>query len=451
MRKLFSATLVVLFVAMFCVFAPTGKQAKAMWSLTDNLKPADLIPYEQAYQRAKALSRVLNEQPISGRLYYQALKEHRTLWHFKEKDDEFVGEPWKRNRVPLHNILNNQFHQFNQWVSGMYSNPEQKLLATNLLAHDPEFQRIQNFRRYTYLYHWGAIGEYVQFKLFCMVLLSALFYACLLMRRSDGINPLLELGNPVFYLAVLSGPFGLLFYSAEAREQTRRAVKWVSYATAACVSGFAGAPAQAQTVKTESGKKSKTTATLTVDVKNSSVAGSSPDSQSVRTSLYKGRFLAEQITLITPSASGWYNEAGGGVFIKKTPKTWLMAVGLVGNNNLGRRNLIAGFQFLRFGKRYTLTAPAIRYEHGLDGGNKSLSFVTNPVIRFGDAGVGNRVGVAPEVSLKKTFGKPIAWTIGAGVRVFPGKGRKNSVELGVLKNQLGLWSLRSRLTVNFAF
>lgn len=451
MRKLYDLTLVVVFLAMVGVFIPTTSQRSALWTTTDNLKAADIIPYEQAYQRAKALSKVMHAQPINGKAYYEAIKEHRTLLAFKEKGDEFENEPWKRRRVPLEIILNSQFHQFTQWVDGMRNYPDQWTVARDLMDKDVEFQRAVDFQRYSRRYHWQAIGEYLQFKFLCMILLSVLFYLTLLVRRSGEINPALELANPMFWLAVLSGPFGLLFYSAEAREQTRRAVKWVSYATAACLSGFAAAPAQAQTVKPESGKKSPS-ATLTVDFKNSSMVGDSPDNQATRTSLYGVRFLAEQITVTTPSKDGWYNEAGVGVFLKKTPKTWLMAVGLVSHNNVGRRSFVTGLQFLKFGKRYTIAVPAIRYEQALDGtGTKAFAFVTNPVFRLGASGMGNRIGVAPEINLKKTLGKPLAWTMGAAIRVFPGKARKNSVELGMFRNQLGQWNLRSRFTVNFAF
>ncbi|MGE5392644.1 MAG: hypothetical protein ACM3NH_02775, partial [Candidatus Saccharibacteria bacterium] len=269
---------------------------------------------------------------------------------------------------------------------------------------------------------------------------------------SGEIKPVLELGNPMFYLAVLSGPFGLMFYSAEAREQTRRAVKWVSYATAAAVSAFCGAPAQAQTVKPDNGKKPKAASALQIDFKNVDFVGDAPGTKTLRASVYSGRFMADSITSVTPETSGWYSETAAGVFLKKTKATWLMGIGAVTANNLGRKNAVAGLQFLRYGKWYTLAFPAIRYEHSIAGPPaKSLCLVTNPVFRFGSIGIRNRVGLAPEVNLKKTLGKPLAWTLGSAVRVFPGKAKKNSVELGAFRNQLGQWSVRSRFTLNYAF
>ena len=188
---------------------------------------------------------------------------------------------------------------------------------------------------------------------------------------------------------------------------------------------------------------------LQMDLRNSSFLGNGPPDPNfqVRVSLYEKAWMLETVSSTTPREGKFYSEVGGGMFLKRTPKTWLLAVGYTSQNHKNERLLIAGGEFFHFGPRFSWAFPVIRYEHGISGPpSKTFALVANPLFRFK---AGGRFGIAPDVSLRKTLNKSLAWNAGTGVKWFPAK--RHSVEAGVFWNSQGFWSLRARSTLNFMF
>ncbi|MBX4205112.1 MAG: hypothetical protein KW788_02915 [Candidatus Doudnabacteria bacterium] len=209
----------------------------------------------------------------------------------------------------------------------------------------------------------------------------------------------------------------------------------------------------AQTVKKAEGdKKKKTEHLLQLDLRDSSflTAGSPPDPNlQFRVSLYEKRWFVETVNTTTPRQKKFYSEVGGGVFLKKTSKTWLLADAFKSENQNNDRSLILGSQFYRFWPRITWAFPVLRYEHGITGPpTNTFAVVANPLLRFVRKG---RFGLAPDVNLRKTLGKPRTWTAGLGFKLLPGRQRSNSLEVGLFRNWQNQWSVRARSTINFAF
>jgi len=108
------------------------------------------------------------------------------------------------------------------------------------------------------------------------------------------------------------------------------------------------------------------------------------------------------------------------------------------------RSVLAGVQYFRFGPKAVWAFPVMRYERSPT--SRAFAFATNPFFRLTA-----RTGIAPDILVRKTFGRPWKWTAGAALRIFPGKEKKNGIEAGVFRNSQGFWMLRTRCSFNFAF
>lgn len=320
---------------------------------------------------------------------------------------------------------------------------------------DPEWLELDSFRASTTTDNkqavvWHYIRRYMMSIPFGII-------ACILLMRRDGVRlgyALVKVFNHPFLMVLY--PFGILWSLAapyvsgpQHRKEVKRLVSGVSYATAACISVFFGGAASAQTSKKDEKKKSDGFS-LQLDNRVIAPVEGPPPAMFNRTTLNAKRWLVEAISTAVPETGAWSNETGVGVKIVRTSRTTVNALGIVSNDSNGTRKLIFGGQYFRAGPTSVLAIPVARVEKTIDG-KTALAAVANPLFRLSGEGIGSRWALSPDVTVRKTFGKPVFWVAGMGLDFFTRKGKADRAEVAVLKNSSRQWQVRGRYVLNFAF
>ena len=202
--------------------------------------------------------------------------------------------------------------------------------------------------------------------------------------------------------------------------------------------------AVAQTVKKAEGKKGKQESehTLQIDARTSLLVSEGPPNPNLflRVTETRPKGLVESISSWSPRSRNWSTEVAGGWWVPKTGKSQVLAMAVVADDKSGSARFGLGTQIYRRGKLGFFALPVLRWERSIHGPPAhSFTIVANPNIRVGFA----RWTVAPDVSLKKVQGRPWSWTIGAGLRFYPGG--KRQYETGILGNSGGIVWVRPRL------
>ena len=169
-----------------------------------------------------------------------------------------------------------------------------------------------------------------------------------------------------------------------------------------------------------------------------------------RTTLNAKNWLIESISPATPEAKSWYHETGVGGKIVRAPRTTINLMVIESVDSAGAHKVMVGAQYFRSGPLAFIAVPVIRFEKTL-GGPLAFAIASNPIFRLSRQGIRNRLALSPDGLIRKTLGKPLAWTAGLGFDIFPRKGRGDRIEAALLRTSTQQWQLRGRYVVNFAF
>lgn len=280
---------------------------------------------------------------------------------------------------------------------------------------------------------------------------------CVLLMLKDGMllgHSLAKAFNHPFLMVFY--PFGIVWAliipyvsDRQYQQEIKRLISWMSYATAASISLFCGGTASAQTLKKDEKKKS-THYTLQLDTRIIAPVEGPPPSLFNRTTLNAESWLAESISTVTPETGAWYNETGIGVKMMKMSNTTVSGLGIVSSDSSGAQKVMVGAQYFRTSPMSVIAVPVARVEKTI-GGPIAIAVAANPFFRLGRGGAPSRFALSPDVFVRKTFGKPLAWTAGLGLDFFTRKGKGDRVETALLKNSSNQWQVRGRYIHNFAF
>jgi len=443
-------------IAVIVIFWPASPEqrywSKRVWHIT----PDQLISVEQARVESEKIIQEAKEEVASGRMNNAKWVELQRRATYLRK---FANpEPTNSNSIPAAMAVQwslNPYLAFRAEYFGR-KGAGRGVDFRKLLEVDSENMRLENFEPYTDESNANSVAlRYVMCYLLT-VPLGALIHALLLVW-SDGrktLHALVEAfmnrsARMMFYPVTI--PFALMFSDRyeNYRQNLRRLVRLVGYATAGCVSLFCGGNAMAQTFKKSNDKKSSGGYTLQLDSRiGASIEGPPPYLQQ-RQTLNSRKWVAEAVTIFTPKTRSWYNEVGGGRrFVKGS--TAFNLVGFISNDSSGTRKVIVGGQYFRSSPVVTVAVPVIRFEKTI-GGPTAVAVAANPIIRFGRSGLRSRLAISPDVLVRKTIGRSLSWVVGAGFAVFPRAGKGDRIEGAVLRNSAGQWQLRGRYVINFAF
>ena len=442
----------LIFVMAVAVLFPWGLNYS---TTVRNLSEGDVIPTDVALNEIRQLLVRIDEPGFTPAVAHQVIKraayiERHSPW-VPAPEKTKVADDYSQLRAleVKHSRIYRAWSQIAQSARDKFRGD--RIASDELFKlekNDAELQALFDFRPTTTTYHWDVIGENFRIKLPFSFVFALMFFVAMIKARR--LNLAVELMNPLFLiLATATFPVSWLVYPyKDPDQQISKVINAIGMAFSLLIS-FSGV-ATAQTKKSEGGKK-KAEHQLQIDLRNSSYIGDGPPDPNfqVRVSFYEEKWMLETVNGATPREGKFYSEVGGGAFLKRTPKTWLLAVGYSSQNQKNERSVIAGGEFFRFGPRVTWAFPVIRYEHGIAGPpSRTFAFVANPLFRFK---AGSRFGIAPDVSLRKLLGKPLVWNAGAGIKWSLGKAKRQSVEVGGFRDSRGFWSLRARSTLNFAF
>lgn len=323
----------------------------------------------------------------------------------------------------------------------------------NFFTTDPEYIQIEKFVASTTTSNRSVVAlRYVQ--RFMMTIPMGMIICFLLILReggSTGYVASVVFGHP-FWMAFY--PVGILWILGfsdwqDYRENIRRLVSWMSYATAASISIFCGGAASAQSVKKDGVKKSAGYS-LQLDNRVTVPVEGPPPSVFNRTTLNARNWLVESISTATPETGAWYNETGAGLKIVHKPQTTVSVLGIMSNDSNGTSKGMLGMQYFHTSPIATIAVPVARIEKTI-GGPTALAVATNPLFRLSREGVQSRLALSPDVFVRKTFGRPVAWTAGLGFDVFPRKKKGDRAEIALLRTSSQQWQVRGRYVINFAF
>ena len=331
-----------------------------------------------------------------------------------------------------------------------------KVRLRDIFEADPEYMRLESLKAFTDESNGGAVFLHYLLRYMMTIPIGLVIFVLLMVR--DGSRPLGALVEACSYRwCLLFYPFTALFYGLDGlhnygryEEQLRRAARFVGYATAVAVSVFCGGGiALAQAVKKSAEKKPKGIS-LQLDTRLIAPISGLPPTGFNRTTLTSRHFLVQAISTVTPTTGSWYNESGGGVKLIGTAQTSLFADAYLVNASGGIKRVTVGAEYFRSGAMVVIAVPAMRIEKTL-GGPTALFLATNPFFRLAREGLRSRLALAPDVTYRKTFGKPRVWSAGLGFGFFHRKGKGDRAEVAVLRNSTGFWQLRGRYIHNFAF
>lgn len=325
----------------------------------------------------------------------------------------------------------------------------------NLFNTDPEWLALESFSTSTTTSNLSAVtGHYVH-RYIMTIPLGII--ACILLMLWGGMrlgHTLSKAFNHPFLMMLY--PFGIMWAimlpyvsDRQYRQEIKRLVSWMSYATVASISVFFGGTASAQNLKKDE-KKKNAGYSLQLDSRVITPVEGPPPSLFNRTTLNAQKWLVESISTTTPKTSAWYNETGIGVKVVRTPKTTISAIGIVSSDSKGIQKIMFGAQYFRASPIGVIAIPVARTEKTI-GGPTSVAVATNPFLRFGREGVRSRFALSPDVFVRKTFGKPWTWTAGLGLDFFTRKSKADRIEAALLKNSSDQWQIRGRYVLNFAF
>ena len=325
----------------------------------------------------------------------------------------------------------------------------------NLFNIDPEWLALDAFRASTTTDNKQAVMWHYAWRYVTTIPLGIV--VCLLLMLKDGMllgHALAKAFNHPFLMAFY--PFGIVWTlivpyvsDRQYRQEIKRLVSWMSYATAASISLFCGGTASAQTPKKDDKKKS-TNYALRLDTRVIASIEGPPPTLFNRTTLNAESWLVESITTATPETGAWYNETGVGAKIVKTPQTTVSGLGIISTDSGGTRKVMFGAQYFRASPMAMIAVPVARVEKTIDGPT-AVAAAANPFFCLGREGTPSRLALSPDVFVRKTFGKPLAWTAGLGLDFFTRKGKGDRVEAALLRNSSNQWQVRGRYILNFAF
>ncbi|MEK9158258.1 MAG: hypothetical protein AAB638_03725 [Patescibacteria group bacterium] len=306
--------------------------------------------------------------------------------------------------------------------------PQERKRYQDLFKTDPEFLAILNFTPSHTTSNGLEFTTRIVMRYFATIPLGVLAY--MIIRFGQKRSFFSALGSVFNHpILMILYPFGVLWALVgfgeweDYKRGMRRSVAFLSYATAASVSIFCGGTASAQSVKKEENKKSSGYS-LQLDTRVIDPVEGPPILFS-RATLNTTKWFFESITTMTPKTGAWSNEVGLGSKLIRGPRTTLVLMGIVSNDSTGTRKEMLGVQFFRPSPICSIMIPVVRVEKA-EGGPIGFAFVANPFCKLGKEGVRSRVALVPDQQVRKTLGKPITWTSGLGVGVFPRKGKSDA-------------------------
>lgn len=324
----------------------------------------------------------------------------------------------------------------------------------NFFNTDPEWLALERFRASKTTNNLPTVISHYIWRYILTIPFGIIICMLLLFREGTPLgHVLVKVFNHPFLMAFY--PAGVIWISAspywdlQYQQEVKRLVSWLSYAMAASISVFFGGTASAQTVKRDE-KKKTAGYSLQLDTRVIAPIEGPPPTLFNRTTLNAADWVAESITTMTPETGAWYNETGIGAKVVRTPKTTVSAIGLVSNDSAGNQKVMAGAQYFRVSPTSVIAVPVARVEKTVDGPS-AVAVAANPFWRLGREGAPFRFALSPDVFVRKTFGKPLAWTAGLGFDFFTRKGKGDRVEAALLRNSLNQWQVRGRYIHNFAF
>lgn len=420
------------------------------WYVTQD----QMVPTEQVVAEAAQLTTQITRFSDSGELTPERMFALQKRLRWLLKHSEQYGPQPRLGHVLMDGAImmrlaavrdgSPQFRQYSK---------EEAERFRSFFTTDPEYLQTERFRASDTTNNWPVVAaRYVQ-RYMMSIPLGVLI--CLVLMFRDGRKFTHALGIAFNHrLKMVFYPVGIIWVLLgveweDYREGARRAIGWLSYATAASVSVFFGGIASAQTVKKDEKKKSSAYALQLDSRVVVPIEGPLP-SLFNRTTLNAKSWLIESISTATPEIKNWYNETGFGVKVVRTPNTTINLMGIVSADSAGTHKVMAGMQYFRSGPLATIAIPVIRFEKTL-GGPLAFTVATNPLFRFGRERIRNRLALSPDGNVRKIAGKPLSWTAGLGLDVFPRKGKGDRIEVALLRNSTRQWQLRGRYVVNFAF
>lgn len=451
------AIVVLLVLCVLVVFWPSADPSRRYKSMTTyHVTQDQMIPVEQAIaeadrilEKARQLSEnggltiknmfalqkrmrrltVYAEQngpnPRLGKIFYSGLLESR-LASIRDNDKQFRS------------ISSKEFERYR-----------------NFFNTDHEWLELKAFRVSTTTNNWPIVAGHRTQRYLTTIPLGIV--VCVLLILKNGVPlgyALVKAFNHPFWMALypfgIVWTFGISYVSVrQYRQEIKRLVSWMNYVTAASVTLFCGGTASAQTPKKDD-KKKNPSYTLQLDTRVIASIEGPPLSLFNRTTLNASRWLIESISTMMPQTGGWYNEIGVGTKIVKTPQTIVSGLGIVSTDSGGTQKVMLGAQYFRASPLSVIAVPIARVEKTIDG-PIAVAAAANPFFRLGREGTLSRLALSPDVFVRKTFGKPLAWAVGLGLDFFTRKGKGDRVEAALLRNSSNQWQVRGRCIFNFAF
>lgn len=442
-------TAIALLLCALIVY-PKKEEREGIWMTTWYVSQNQLIPVEQARQERDALLALAQRLEKSGALdldkMFSIQKQLIRLNRYAEQrgPNPRAGTGYSDN-ITVNMVLairDRLFEKVSEADRDAYS---------DRFDTDPELQTYNNFVPSTTTTDYVYGGKVLALRLILSIPFGLVLIISVLML--DGVSPGKAIGimlsRPLLALSYPIGVFAFMF----GRRQTdlRQLTSFLVYATVSGVSLLFGGTAFAQVAKKDSGRKKETfPLILQLDARKSSPVGD-PPSRFEMLRFFGHGWTGEASSTESVSSKTWTREFSMGWMMHRPAKGHMFnLLGGFNQNSRGVTNAVLGLQYFRAGPRLSMAIPAARIEKA-KGGPWGVFAVFNPIYRFGVQNGWSHVGLSPDVSVRKTQGRPAILNAGLGVNWLFQKGKGNRLETAVLRSNKGQWMARGRLILNFEF
>ncbi len=442
---------------MIIIWPPSNPEERYWSQTTWHVGQDQMVPAERANAEADAVVKEAQQTLRAGTLTVEKIVSFQKRLVWLESHAEQHGPNPRPGKSYVHQIHMSGFAEVRRIFLTQWDREKDRLNSqtfSDYLGADPEYKAAQEFKASTTESNaWQVAGRYVIRYLLTLplgFLLCVITYA-LAERKKFGFAAVMIMNHPkrivLYPIGIIACAIGGPNYD-DYRRNTKRLVSALGYATAASMSLFSGGVAMAQTVKKETKKKDKSFS-LQLDTRVIGATDGPPLVFNRATFNGKG-WAIDNISTDKPATGSWYNELGIARRIVKTSRTTVNLGGVFSTDSGGTQKVMAGVQYFRAGPRSVIAVPAARLEKTV-GGPWAMFFAGNPLFKFGRDGIASRFALSPDISGRKTLGKPFTWTAGLGLVAFPRKGKGDRTEVALLRTSAAQWQIRGRWIVNFAF
>ncbi len=440
---------------LMIIIWPPSNPEEHYWSQTTwHVSQDQMVPAERGNAEADAVVKEAQQMLRAGTLTVEKLVNHQKRLAWLESHAEQLGPHPRPSKGYMSNLHMGDFAEVRRVFLNQWDWKKDRLNShaySDYLDADPEYKAAREFKASTTRSNgWQVAGRYAIRYLLTLplgFLLCVITYA-LAERKKIAFATVMIANHPkriaLYPLGMVACAIGGPNYD-DYRRNSRRLVSGLGYATAASMSLFSGGVAMAQTVKKDTKKKDKSFS-LQLDTRVTNPTDGPPMVFN-RTTITTKKWAADMITVSTPDKGSWYHETGISRSVVKKPKKTVNLGGIVSTGSTGTQQIMLGMQYFHAGSKGVMAVPVARAEKTL-GGRWAFAIAANPIVKLGRV---SRLALMPDVSGRKTLGKPLAWTAGLGIDVFPRKGKGDRAEVALLRTSAHAWQIRGRWVLNFAF